>query len=149
MNTLTLSAPKESIGAKITAKWKAVDKIKVAMIAVAVLVAAAMIINPAFAEGSRKGNVDGDLQDIILQFANLIGSVARGVGILLGVFGAFQLALAFKNDDADSKSKAGMFLLAAIICIMIKPIVNNLDLFSKGKDSITGARLILMSKFIH
>lgn len=46
------------------------------------------------------------------------------VGALLGVWAIAQLALAFKNEDADSKSKAMMMLIVAAILIGISPLAS-------------------------
>lgn len=42
------------------------------------------------------------------------------VGVLLAVWAVGQLTLAFKNEDADSKSKAMMLLVVAAVLIGIK-----------------------------
>lgn len=45
------------------------------------------------------------------------------IGALLLVWAIAQLVLAFKNEDADSKSRAMMMLLVAVILCCLKPVV--------------------------
>lgn len=60
--------------------------------------------------------------DIINVFLGYVLDIFISIGILLGVWAAGQLALAFKNEDADSKSRAMMMLVVAAILIGISPI---------------------------
>lgn len=62
---------------------------------------------------------------------NLVGTmiyyvclIFQFIGLLLAVWSVGQLVLAFKNEDADSKSRAIMLLVVSCILIAIKTIVN-------------------------
>lgn len=50
------------------------------------------------------------------------------IGCILLLWSIGQLVLAFKNDDADSKSKAAMLMVVSIILICIRPVFNALDI---------------------
>ena len=47
------------------------------------------------------------------------------LGILLLAWGVGQLVLAFKNEDADSKSRAMLVIMAAILLTVVGKIVSN------------------------
>lgn len=57
---------------------------------------------------------------ILSTFMGYVVDMFLCVGALLGVWAIAQLALAFKNEDADSKSRAMMMLVVAIILMSIK-----------------------------
>lgn len=56
---------------------------------------------------------------------SLLGSIltiASYIGILLLVWGLIMLVLAIRNEDADSKSRAVLFIVVAIVLIAFKSI---------------------------
>lgn len=61
---------------------------------------------------------------IVSTFLGYVLDMFICVGALLGVWAVAQLALAFKNEDADSKSRAMMMLIVAAILIGITPLAN-------------------------
>lgn len=68
---------------------------------------------------------------------NLLGyvfAIFKYIGWLLLAWGIGQLVLAFKNEDADSKSRAMMLLVVAIILTSIGTIFNGLNI--AGANSI-------------
>ena len=62
--------------------------------------------------------------DIMGTIIGYIASIFRYIGILLMVWSIGMLVLAFKNEDADSKSGAMMMLVVSLILITLKSIVN-------------------------
>ena len=62
--------------------------------------------------------------DIMGTIIGYIASIFRYIGILLMVWSIGMLVLAFKNEDADSKSRAMMMLVVSLILITLKSIVN-------------------------
>ena len=59
---------------------------------------------------------------------NLLGyvfAIFKYIGWLLLAWGIGQLILAFKNEDADSKSRAMMLLVVAVILTVIGTIFNS------------------------
>lgn len=62
---------------------------------------------------------------------NMLGyvfAIFKYIGWLLLAWGIGQLVLAFKNEDADSKSRAMMLIVVAIILTVIGTIFNGLSL---------------------
>ena len=62
---------------------------------------------------------------------NLLGyvfGIFKYIGILLLAWGVGQLVLAFKNEDADSKSRAMMLVVVAIILTVLSSIFNGLGI---------------------
>lgn len=72
---------------------------------------------PVFAAPTENGakNAVGVLTGYVLK-------IFQYVGVLLLIWAIAQLVLAFKNEDADSKSRAMMMLLVAVLLCVIKPI---------------------------
>ena len=50
------------------------------------------------------------------------------VGIILAIYSVGQLILAFKNEDADSKSRASTLLVVSIILIAFPALIDFLGL---------------------
>lgn len=95
---------------------------------IALMVAFTMftIMTPAFAEVPKesKDTVKSVLQNMI----DIVGLVFQAVGVVLSVYSVGQLVLAFKNEDADSKSRASTMLVVGVLLIALPTIVNGLDL---------------------
>lgn len=79
---------------------------------------------PAFANG----NGEDTMKDITSKMLDVIYMMAKYIGILLATWGVVQLILAFKNEDADSKSRAMMLIVCAIALIAAKGIISSLGL---------------------
>lgn len=54
----------------------------------------------------------------------------RGVGVILLIWGFAQLILAFKNEDADSKSRAIMALMVGVALIALKTLLKGMNIIS-------------------
>lgn len=96
------------------------DKIKKigATIATGAMTAMPFMVN-AFATAAAG---TASAKNIVQVFMGYVIDMFICVGALLGVWAVAQLALAFKNEDADSKSKAMMMLIVAAILIGIAPL---------------------------
>lgn len=84
------------------------------------------IIMPVFADTAS---------DMVAKLVDVICQIFLYIGILLTVWGIGMLVLAFKNEDADSKSRAMMLLVVSVMLLSIKPVVDSLgllDLISGG-----------------
>lgn len=57
--------------------------------------------------------------EIIKALLNSIFTIALYIGILLLVWGVIILVLAIRNEDADSKSRAVLFIVVAIVLICL------------------------------
>lgn len=83
----------------------------------------AMGMGMCYAEGDAAATV-------ITQMIDIICKVFRYVGVVLAVYSIGQLVMAFKNEDADSKSRATTMLVVAGVLIGIDALVAGLNLTS-------------------
>lgn len=83
-------------------------------------ITAAAITASLFAVGVFAAPATNAATDVVKKFLAYTVDIFVCVGALLGVWSVGQLALAFKNEDADSKSKAMMMLVVAAILIGVK-----------------------------
>jgi hypothetical protein len=70
---------------------------------------------------------DGDIEgaDVtVSKLVDIIVSIFRYIGILLLAWSIGMLVLAFKNEDADSKSRALMLLVVSCVLIGIKSLIS-------------------------
>lgn len=72
-----------------------------------------------------------EVREILTQMVNIVGMIFTAVGIILAVYSVGQLVLAFKNEDADSKSRASTLLIVSIILIAFPSIVEGLNLVDR------------------
>ena len=94
---------------------------KVFNIATCVGVAGCMAGAAFAAKQSANTKAEGVLKNMI----TIIEDVFRYVGVVLAVYSIGQLIMAFKNEDADSKSRATTMLVVACVLIGIKTLVEN------------------------
>ncbi len=83
-------------------------------------------VNFAFAT-SYKNTISG----LVEQLIGIIGTIFIAIGVILTAYSVGQLILAFKNEDADSKSRATTMLVVAVVLIAAPSIIKSLDLVSK------------------
>lgn len=103
------------------------DKILVlGIFAALTMLVIAMIVNPALASG-YKNEIKGVLENMI----GIIGTIFIAVGVILTVYAVGTLVLAFKNEDADSKSRASTMLVVGVCLMSIPKIVETLNLLEK------------------
>ena len=88
------------------------------------VLAGALLICPTFAAVQGTDNV----KDILNSMIDIVGLVFSAVGVILAVYSVGQLVLAFKNEDADSKSRASTMLVVAIVLVAFPSIVKGLNL---------------------
>lgn len=79
----------------------------------------------AFAGGGDAATL---IQNIMGQMIDIVGLIFQAVGVILSVYSVGQLVMAFKNEDADSKSRASTMLVVGICLIAIPALVKNLGL---------------------
>lgn len=70
---------------------------------------------------------------------NFVFRIFGYIGAVLGVWGIGSLILAFKNEDADAKSRAIMILGAAILLLSLKTVI-------QGSGILTGTGIDLTTK---
>ena len=70
----------------------------------------------------------GAAEDVLKQMIDIICKVFKYVGVVLAVYSIGQLVMAFKNEDADSKSRATTMLVVACVLVGINALVNQTNL---------------------
>ena len=99
-------------------------------IACTYLCMSAMSMN-VFASGTVSVTTgDVDANDMMNKVVTLLLTMMRFVGVLLLIWSIFQLVSAFKNEDADSKSRAMMMVMVGVILIGIKSVIRTLGIIS-------------------
>ena len=72
-----------------------------------------------------------NIQDVLSDFVGIIAIIFQTIGVIIAIYSAGQLILAFRNDDANSKSSAGTQLAVGLALIFFPLIITNLDLISR------------------
>lgn len=119
MNTLLTSSRHE----------KLMKFAKFAMMAVMLCMLCMLCVNMPFAAAKAAGEIKGVLTEMI----NIVGTIFQAVGVVLSVYSVGQLVLAFKNEDADSKSRASTMLVVGVCLIAMPTIISELKLVDKIK----------------
>lgn len=63
---------------------------------------------------------------IVGTFLGYVRDIFISIGVLLGAYAIGQLALAFKDDNPDQKSKAMMLLVCCAVLIAIAPLMKTI-----------------------
>ena len=95
--------------------------------------AATNVMFPLYAEGEAGANggwgskvsingnfVNTSIKSIMGSVIGVIITVAQYLGLLLAIWGLVMFGLAMKNEDAESKNKALMAVIAGVVLISIK-----------------------------
>lgn len=78
----------------------------------------------AHANNEIEATANGFVNNLI----DVISLFGKYIGAALAAWGVIQLALAFKNEDADSKSRALMLIIASIILFNCRALLNMLGM---------------------
>ena len=116
---------------KAKEKIKSIDKKKFALQSIPSF--ALMALATVSTKTMYNDNLSGarkDVKGILAQMSGVIELVFQAVGIVLLVYSIAQLVLAFKNEDADSKTRASTMLVVAVILIAIPQIIKGFDILS-------------------
>lgn len=89
------------------------------------------ILNVSFADSDYASTI----RDLIEKMVSIIGTIFQAVGAVLTVYSVGQLILAFKNEDADSKSRASTMMVVGVVLIALPGVIETLGLV----DMITGS----------
>ena len=124
----SLSMPKENKGIKTSAVLlNSMERRLITCIFVmAVVVVFFMAINFAWADGYTD-----EIKSVLDQMIGIVGTVFQAVGVILSIYAVGQLVLAFKNEDANSKSSASTLLVVGIALIAIPAIIDGLGLVDR------------------
>ena len=95
------------------------------------IITAAFAFFMVMAHADAVADSKGTVQDLVTQMIKIIGMIFTAVGVILAVYAVGTLILAFKNEDADSKSRASTLLVVSVVLIAFPSIVNGLDLVKK------------------
>lgn len=88
------------------------DKLKKVALSASVLSVCGIAVPVAFADEAATDKIVGSIIDVIVD-------IFKYIGIILLVWSVGMLVLAFKNEDADSKSRAIMLLVVSLVLIGI------------------------------
>lgn len=99
------------------------SKVKTAGVSLSAIATTMMMAAPmAFAEW------EVDPETVVGGLVGYIWTIFRWIGVLLLAWSIGMLVLAFKNEDADSKSRSMMLLVVSILLMSVGTIFNELDL---------------------
>lgn len=93
------------------------------------LIISMMPVNAGTIEQTGIGN-DIKADEVIERFITQILDIFKYVGVIMAIWGAVQLIQAFRNEDADSKSRAIMVLVSAIFLMGIKSVLQGVGILS-------------------
>lgn len=102
----------------------------IAMVIITMMMVAC-ILNVSFADSDYAATI----RDLIEKMVSIIGTIFQAVGAVLTVYSVGQLILAFKNEDADSKSRASTMMVVGVVLIALPGVIEKLGLV----DMITGS----------
>lgn len=75
------------------------------------------------ADTNKDGSTDIFFKDLLNQ---VVFKIFRYVGIMLFIYGAFQLFMSFRNDDSDSKVRSTGALIAGLLAALTPNIITDL-----------------------
>lgn len=105
----------------LSVKEKALNKAMPALLAFAALIST---IVPGFALPGEGTSPEALITSII----GIVLTLARYIGIVLVVTGVFQLVMAYKDDNADSKTRGVQLAIVGVILIGLKTLLTTAGL---------------------
>jgi len=97
------------------------EKAKFGMAVGTVITAMTAFAPMALAAGA---NNNVDMSGLIGQLLGIICDIFLAIGILLAAWSIGMLVLAFKNEDADSKSRAMMMLVVSVALVGAETLIS-------------------------
>lgn len=94
----------------------------------AAMLMAGLIFNVAMASGGTSGAAT-QVSGILKKMLDIVCMIFQAVGIVLSIYAIGQLIMAFKNEDADSKSKASTMLVVGVCLIALPTIATSVGVF--------------------
>lgn len=92
----------------------------------AAMLMAGLIFNVAMASGNGAAT---QVSTILKKMLDIVCMIFQAVGIVLSIYAIGQLIMAFKNEDADSKSKASTMLVVGVCLIALPTIATSVGVF--------------------
>ena len=94
-----------------------VEKVEKAFAPMLAAGAAMGIVPTAYADGAT---------DAMQKIINLVYTMFKYIGIVLALWGIGSLIMAFKNEDADSKTRAIMSLIVGVALVTLQALTKDL-----------------------
>lgn len=94
----------------------------------AAMLMAGLIFNVAMAGSTNPAATQ--VSDILKKMLDIVCMIFQAVGIVLSIYAIGQLIMAFKNEDADSKSKASTMLVVGVCLIALPTIATSVGVFN-------------------
>ena len=110
--------------------FKKEDVMHAGLLAAVLMLAFVLSVNFGFASATSSIN------EMLGTLIGVIGIIFRAVGIILAAYAIGTLVLAFKNEDADSKSRAATMLVVAVVLIALPSVLEGLDIFTDNNITI-------------
>ncbi len=99
----------------LTIKNKVLNKCKPALLAVATVLASTA--------GYALPGADTSPDQLVTSIIGIVLTLARYIGIVLIVTGVFQLVMAYKDDNADAKTRGVQLAIVGVILVGLKAIL--------------------------
>ena len=94
-------------------------------------VGSALSVIPVFTVTSfADGDVDARVINLVEAIMDVMTNIARWVGVLLLVFGIYMFVSGMRNEDIENKHRASILLLVGITLILIRYLLNSLDIWN-------------------
>lgn len=103
-----------------------------------VTAAAAMGLTPDVYATTTVAGGNNAATDAIQQIVNVVFKIFQYIGVVLALWGAGSLIMAFKNEDADSKTRAIMSLVVGICLVALRALFGDLVADLLATDPSTG-----------
>jgi uncharacterized membrane protein len=94
-------------------------KFAIAALVIALIVSLAAVagINPAFAAGGAGGDPDDVLGGVVNVVLDIITMAARYIGLIIVLWGFFQIVLAMRREDSEGISKqVTTIVVGGVLC---------------------------------
>ena len=113
-------------------KSKAMSLKSKAVTGLAALTATMMTVLPTYAtQDVTINNLTGlDVNALLGKIVGIVLTIAQGIGIVLLVSGIFQLIMAYKDDNADSKTRGIQLAIVGVVLITFKTLLSGVGIIS-------------------
>ena len=78
---------------------------------------------------------DATASNILGSIIGIVLGIARYIGLALLAYGVFQMVMALKDDNADSKSRAMQLIVVSIVLIILKTIVDKIPILGNYSNN--------------
>lgn len=96
-----------------------------------VAVAAALTTMPGYAADITIGDLENLSADALVgKIVGIVLTLARYVGIILLVTGIYQLIMAYKDDNADAKTRGITLAIVGIVLITLKALLKTFGIIT-------------------